>query len=207
MVKDKQTKLVKIVPITVLSQEPTKREILKKLHQLKGEDWIKGGRPGNDGSVGNTVEDYLGIQENNFQTADAGEWELKSQRKTTDSMITLFHMDPQPRKPSSIVANFLLPNYGWNHKTLIGEKSFRATLSGGRYTDRGLTVKVDRTAKKVLISFDASKVDKQRHVGWLDQIKARVGLGEMFPQPFWTFDELSAKAIGKIKTLFSWKQT
>jgi hypothetical protein len=42
--------------------------------------WIPDNRPGNIGGVGNTLEDLLGIEENNLPILNASEWELKCQR-------------------------------------------------------------------------------------------------------------------------------
>jgi hypothetical protein len=42
--------------------------------------------------VGNTLEDLLGIVENNLPTPDIEGWELKCQRLVTSSLLTLFHM-------------------------------------------------------------------------------------------------------------------
>ena len=46
--------------------------------------WILNRRPGNAGGVGNTLEDLLGIRENNLPIPNADEWELKAQRRGTD---------------------------------------------------------------------------------------------------------------------------
>ena len=68
-------------------------------------------------------------------------------------------------------------------------------------SDRGFCVAVDRKARKVLISFDASSVD-QRHQGWLNSVKARIGISELNPQPYWGFDDLFHKAGTKLLNCF-----
>jgi len=164
-------------------------------------------RSKNDGAVGNTLEDLLGIKENNFSIANTVDWELKSQRAETSSLITLFHLDPKPRKPDSIVANFLLPRYGWPHKEAGkkypgNEMSFRATLCGNRFTDRGLRVNVNSVKRRVEIVFDPSRVDK-RHEEWLKHTIKMDGEGPMKVVPYWDFDELARKCVGKIRnTIF-----
>ncbi len=50
----------------------------------------------NDGAVGNTLENLLGIVENNLPIPNTQEWELKGQREHTSSLITLKHMEPSP---------------------------------------------------------------------------------------------------------------
>lgn len=185
-----------------LGEKPTKEEILELFHLLREKGWVKSRRPGNDGAVGNTLEDYFGLTENNLQTADAGEWELKTQRKTTGSMITLFHFDPFPRKPKSVVAHLLLPNYGWAHNTLYDEMSFRVTMYGNRYTDRGFKIDVDRENNKILVSFNKDKVDVKKHKDWLETVERKVGLEEINPQPYWDFQKVRKKAEKKLKNAF-----
>jgi hypothetical protein len=62
-------------------------------------------------------------------------------------------------------------------------------------------VKVDKVNKKVLISFDYTKVAK-KHSSWLKLVKIKRGLGELNPQPYWGFDDLSNKAGTKLLNCF-----
>jgi len=79
--------------------------------------------------------------------------------------------------------------------------SFRQTISGHSRTDRGFIVVVDRTAKKVLISFDSESVD-ERHALWLQAVRQEAGLGELNPQPYWGFDDLASKVRAKLHNCF-----
>ena len=79
--------------------------------------------------------------------------------------------------------------------------SFRQTITGNVRTDRGFTVVADREKKKVVVSFDWRSVD-DRHAAWLKGVKARVGLGELDPQPYWGFDDLTSKARTKLVNCF-----
>jgi hypothetical protein len=147
----------------------------------------------------------LGIAENNLPIPNAAEWELKCQRTNTTSLTTLFHMEPSPRAIRFVPLVFL-PNYGWPHEMAgirypESEMSFRQTISGHTTSDRGFRVVVDRTARKVLISFDAKKV-APRHSAWLQAVAGRVGLGELAPQPYWGFDDLGNKAGTKLLNCF-----
>lgn len=183
----------------------TKEEFISKLKAIKKQGWILSHRQGNDGGVGNTLEDLLGIKENNIPLADWGVWELKTQRKNTSSLTTLFHVDPEPRK-EGIISEILLPKYGWQHKEAgkkypINEKSFRATLNGNACIDRGFKIVVDREAQKVLISFDSEK-SAPRHSAWLADVKKKVGLGEINPQPYWSFETLKKKLEEKVCNMF-----
>lgn len=183
----------------------TKEKLIKKLHELKSKGWVLGGRQGNAGSVGNTIEDFLGISENNLPIPNAAEWELKSQRIGTTSLTTLFHMEPSPRA-LKFVPVVLLLKYGWVHqeagsKYSANELSFRQTINCKFRSDRGFMVIVDRNERKVLISFDAKSVSP-RHKEWLKSVKERAGLGEFNPQPYWGFDDLFHKAGTKLLNCF-----
>jgi len=187
------------------AKEYTKEQFIEALKEIRKKGWIPNARQGNDGGAGNTLEDLLGIDENNLPIADTKDWELKTQ-KTKENYVTLFHMDPYPRNEKFIPEVFL-PKYGWPHKQAgkkypQNEMSFRATLNATRYTNRGFTVKVDRVNDKVLISFDATKADQVVHGPWLTKVIATAGLGEIKPQPYWEFIVLNEKTRGKMKNVF-----
>ena len=180
----------------------SKEELIEKLKSICQKGWIKSVRsPGNAGAVGNTLEDLLGIEENNLPIPNAAEWELKAQRKTTTSLTTLFHLEPSPQG-ARIVSNILLPKYGWAHQSIENEMSFRSTTSGDRYTDRGFRVIVNRKQQKVLIDFNSKQTDKTRHAEWLRSVEQRVGLEQITPQPYWGFNDLKYKAGTKLKNTF-----
>jgi hypothetical protein len=44
----------------------TKETLISRLCEIKNLGWVKNARAGNAGGVGNTLEDLLGIQENNL---------------------------------------------------------------------------------------------------------------------------------------------
>jgi hypothetical protein len=74
----------------------TKETLIEKLREIRKQGWIESARQGNAGGVGNTLEDLLGIEENNLPIPNAAEWELKCQRLQTTSLTTLFHVEPSP---------------------------------------------------------------------------------------------------------------
>jgi len=183
----------------------TKEGLINSLREIKNQGWILTGRKGNDGGVGNTLEDLLGVEENNLPIPNAAEWELKAQRKTTTALVTLFHMEPSPRACKFVPA-MLLPLYGWRHDEAgklysENELSFRQTIHGLSRSDRGFKVVVNRNEQKIQISFDSKAVD-QRHSEWLEKVEKRVGLEELNPQPYWGFDDLFHKAGTKLPNCF-----
>jgi len=183
----------------------TKPALIAKLKEISAMGFVPNARRGNAGGIGNTLEDLLGIKENNLPIPNAAEWELKTQRINTSSLITLFHTEPSPRGVR-FVPQILLPLYGWPHKEAgkkypKGEMSFRQTIPGKFGTDRGFKVLINRKERKVLISFDEKNVDS-RHKKWVESVKKHVGLGELNPQPYWGFDDLEHKAGTKLLNAF-----
>lgn len=183
----------------------TKEALIAEFKKIAEKGWIPNARHGNHGGIGNTLEDLLGIEENNLPIPNAAEWELKSQRLNTSSLTTLFHIEPSPRAVK-FVPQVLLLKYGWAHqeagkKYPEGEMSFRQTIHGLSPSDRGFMVKINRKDQKVLISFDNTKVS-DKHSAWLKQVEKRIGLNELNPQPYWGFDDLASKAGTKLLNCF-----
>lgn len=58
----------------------TKPALITKLKEISAIGFIPSARKGNHGGIGNTLEDLLGIEENNLPIPNAAEWELKAQR-------------------------------------------------------------------------------------------------------------------------------
>ncbi|MDR2815035.1 MAG: MvaI/BcnI family restriction endonuclease [Prevotellaceae bacterium] len=183
----------------------TKENLIKEFKKIARMGWIENARTANAGGVGNTLEDLLGIEENNLPIPNAAEWELKAQRLNTASLTTLFHIEPSPRAVK-FVPQVLLLNYGWQHAEALkkypeNEMSFRQTIHGNSASDRGFIIKIDRTNRKVLISFDYTKV-ADVHKNWLKQVKQKTGLRELSPQPYWGFDDLASTAGTKLLNCF-----
>lgn len=183
----------------------SKEKLIEKLLAISKRGFVPNARHGNHGGIGNTLEDLLGIAENNLPIANAVEWELKTQRLKTSSLITLFHMEPSPRALHFVPQIFLL-NYGWKHKQAgtkypSNEMSFRQTINTISHSDRGFKVIIDRKAKQVSVSFSAEHVDP-RHSSWLHSVKSKVGLRELDPKPYWGFDDLKNKAGVKLLNCF-----
>ena len=107
----------------------TKEALTARLQEIAEMSWVANIRHGNHGGIGNTLEQLLGIEENNLPIPNAAEWELKAQRLGSSSLTTLFHIEPSPRAVR-FVPQILLPKYGWPHQEAgekygAGEMSFR----------------------------------------------------------------------------------
>ena len=184
----------------------TKSTIIAALKDIRSAGWIKSLRNvHNNGAIGNTLEDLLGIKENNLPLPNAAEWELKTQRRGTSALLTLFHLEPSPR--ALHIADYLLSNYGWKHKDAgtkypESEKSFRQTLSYKNPTARGFFVDIDNANKRVVVRFDPSKIDDECII-WKNSL-AENGMIEYDKDymPYWGFDDLYHKAGVKLGNCF-----
>jgi len=182
----------------------TKEELIIELRKIRDLGFVKNNRQGNHGGIGNTLEDLLGIEENNLPIPNAAEWELKTQRIGTSSLTTLFHSEPSPTA-LRFVPQILLPKYGWRHQNAgllypESEMSFRQTISLTA-SDRGFKVSLNEADRKVLISFNSSLVHS-RHSAWLSGVENKIGLAELNPQPYWGYDDLASKAGTKLHNCF-----
>ncbi len=106
----------------------TYTEIVAKLKDVKDLRWIKTHRIGNTG-IGKTLEDLLGIHENNIPSPDAKMMELKSARKNAKSMLTLFTKSPLPEKANSV----LLEKFGYTSKKGNKRKELHTTVNAISY--------------------------------------------------------------------------
>lgn len=185
----------------------TKASLILELKKIRKMGWIENRRHGNHGGVGNTIEDILGIEENNLPIPNAAEWELKCQKNTRGkgSLTTLLHCEPSPTA-LKFVPCILLPKYGWKHKEAgkkysKNEMSFRQTISCLNYSDRGFRVELDNKQERIQISFNAKKIH-ERHTVWLKSVEKRTGLTELNPQPYWGFNDIYHKLGSKLHNCF-----
>jgi hypothetical protein len=171
-----------------------------KFRDLQRQGRVKSIRPLSKGGIGNTIDQILGFPENNLPVANTSQWELKSRRVDTSSLVTLLHMEPEPRA-ARIVPRLLLPHYGWPDEKRPNELSFRQTLKAGRFTDRGFTIGLERRRQRVKVVFQHTKV-AARHSDWLRSVEDRVGLGQLKPQPYWLVQDLALKVSTKMLNSF-----
>ncbi len=154
------------------------RSIVEKLKEST-KNFIPSTRQNNrDGGFGNTLEDLFGVQENNLQQADWKGIELKSHRKNTTSVVSLFSKSPSYPKRANPM---LKAKYG---EIRDGEPRLYASLRG----DYGALVYGKHQMK--LISND---VEERLYL----QI---VSNGETNRDVYWTYKDLK-KASHKIKDL------
>ncbi|RZD40376.1 MAG: glycosyl hydrolase [Thaumarchaeota archaeon] len=98
-------------------------EMISGLKELKEKGFVKTHRTGDTG-IGKTLEDLLGIEENNIQGPDGEDTELKAARKNSPSMLTLFTKSPLPRGINSM----LRAEYGYPDENHPDKMALRTTI-------------------------------------------------------------------------------
>lgn len=174
-------------------QDYSSKRLFEKLENDVVGKWHPEARAGNDGNAGNTLEDLLGVSENNLKLPDWGEIELKTKRVETQSLVTLLHREPMP---AASVPNLLL-SLGWKHsgagsKYNLDELSFRSTTRAEKFSDRGFAVML--TDEHIKFIFDKTKVnfDAKDRTGayatygdWLSCVESRTPHYAEFLPVFW----------------------
>jgi hypothetical protein len=130
-----------------------------ELSRLKARGWIESHRKSDTG-IGKTIEDYLGIKENNIGEPDCiyrdYEVEIKGRRLKTNSMITLFTLEPGIRHLNDVE---LMKKYGYMDRK--GRLALKITLTPTNFTPQGLKIEVDSKSGFISIA------DKSGNKPWV----------------------------------------
>jgi len=78
------------------------QELTQKILEIKNRGFIKTHRL-DDTGIGKTLEDLLGIEENNLRLPDVGDIELKAKRIDSQSMLTIATKAPNPRGANRVL--------------------------------------------------------------------------------------------------------
>lgn len=78
------------------------QELTQKILEIKNRGFIKTHRL-DDTGIGKTLEDLLGIKENNLKLPDVGDIELKAKRIDSQSMLTIATKAPNPRRNLELI--------------------------------------------------------------------------------------------------------
>ena len=127
-------------------------DFIREFKRVQSMEWIQTRRSGPTG-IGKTLEDLLGIPENNVGEPDFGIYELKSARLNSSSMLTLFTLAPQPKKANT----YLLNKYGYIDAKK-GKPALRTTLSADRFS----TIQSNHRMK---IAFVGDKIHFESELG------------------------------------------
>ena len=133
-------------------------ELVERLHEISNQ-WVSSSRV-HDTGIGKTLEDLLGIEENNFPGPNGEKVELKSIRKNSSSMISLFTKTPSPSES----IKQLLEDYGYPSKTDPSKNVLHVDLYGNRATEiRGIpSLKLSVSPDRI----DIENIEGERYGGW-----------------------------------------
>lgn len=113
-----------------------REEIINFFRIIKNKGWINYERSQgkSDGLLGNIFEDLFGISENNDNSSDYFEYEFKTKKNESNSLISLFNMTI---KTFRNVNTTIRESYGVVDNS-SGKKIFNSTISGDKWnTHRG----------------------------------------------------------------------
>ncbi|MBI4684174.1 MAG: glycosyl hydrolase [Nitrospirae bacterium] len=108
----------------------TVQYLKKQLQEIKSLGFIKTHLP-HDPGVGRTLEDLLGLKENNFRIPDVGEVEVKAHRLDSSSMLTIATKAPQPRGANRIIFEH------YKYRDSDGYYNVHSTVYGSRFNPQG----------------------------------------------------------------------
>jgi hypothetical protein len=120
-------------------------KIKKALKEISQRGWIKSNRL-HDTGIGKTLEDLMGLTENNIALPDFGVMELKSQRINTISMLTLF-----TKSPDGITNGELRKRFGYPDPGFPKIKILHQTIDDGKKNGMGFHCKIDKKKNKLFI--------------------------------------------------------
>lgn len=126
-------------------------QLQDKLREIKNESYIVSKRRGNTG-IGYTLEILLGLRENNLQTPDLGEIEVKSQRRDSSNRVTMFTFNKGVWK---IKQKGLIQKYGYIDAN--GRPSLYCTVTS-KPNNQGLYLKVVEDESVSLYHVDGTPI-------------------------------------------------
>lgn len=122
------------------------KEAFKDVTEL---GFVKTNRAGNTG-IGKTLEDIMGVPENNIDAPDLHGFEIKGQRAFSGSYVTLFTRAPTWPKAAN---TFLRQTYGTADKRQPEMKVLHTSMFADRYNTHksgySFKLNVDRTNEKI----------------------------------------------------------
>jgi hypothetical protein len=118
-------------------------EFVRRLEGIESMGYVETNRSGNTG-VGKTLEDLLYIDENNEQAPDFDDIELKSSRKGSSNMLTLFCKEPSEK---FLWGTDLIERFGYVDDK--GRDALKVTLNVGDVNNRGFYLNYDSSSVEI----------------------------------------------------------
>jgi len=108
-------------------------KLKERLEKIKTKGFIKTHRA-HDTGIGKTLEDLLGIKENNLRVPDIGKVELKAKRIDSGSILTIATKSPEPKGVNKV----LFEKYKYLDKE--GQFNLHSTICGSRKNPQSFKV-------------------------------------------------------------------
>jgi hypothetical protein len=126
-------------------------EFIQRMNQIKKLGFVESNRSGDTG-IGKTLEDLLGINENNIAGPDFDIYELKSGRKDSSSMLTLFTKAPMPKGSNKT----LLEAFGYKQRNKQNQNQVHVTdYMAGQIHEHELSTR----EKELHVTIDSKSVN------------------------------------------------
>ena len=126
---------------------------------------------GHDTGIGHTLEQLLGLTENNISSPDLGNLELKSHRKESASMITIF-----TKSPSLIANRELLEKYGYPRMN-NGKLVLHQTVCLDRPNAKGWVLRYDENDESLCLHKNNEKLGVYTRNLILEKFSEKIGDG------------------------------
>lgn len=160
-------------------------KIINEFKRIRALGYVKSRRSNNTG-IGKTFEDYLGVDENNYKDPDFAGFEVKSQRKMTDSYLTLFTKSPSfPRGANALLKD----TFGNPDKKFPDIKALHTSIFGNKFNTY-----FNRFGFKLNVNDNDKKVELV--------VKSLSDSSIIDTDVYWTFDDLNICIEKKLKALF-----
>lgn len=141
----------------IITKNLTITELKRRLNLLKKKGFVSSLRFHNTG-IGHTLEQFLGLTENNVSIPDLGRLELKSQRRESASLITLFTKKPDDELNSRLLEKFGYPRDKDGlrvlHQTVVAQHKNK---QGFELRDLGTKLKILKN-REYVFSYDKNKL-------------------------------------------------
>jgi len=121
-------------------------EFVDALQEIESKGFIETHRAGNTG-IGKTLEDLLDIEENNIPGPDAAGIELKSTRRQSNNLTTLFTKEP-PRDQRELWNQDLVRELGYVDSK--DRQALKVTIGTGESNNRGFYLDYDDSSVSVV---------------------------------------------------------
>lgn len=138
----------------------TLRKLKERLEKIKALGFVKTHRT-HDTGIGKTLEDLLGIKENNLRLPDIGDVELKAKRMGSGSMLTVATKSPEPKGINKV----LFEKYKYLDKE--GKYNLHSTVCGSRKNPQSFKVVFE---DEKLVLKNKSKIEAYWPVSIFDDV-------------------------------------